>query len=381
MQILHTHQNSLEFRVPNGSVGIGYNQTLKVDGIVIDKIYGLESISGLSLNPSTNILEGVPQIDGDFSLRVKTSQSPKEAYLHITINPNPKSLWQDIAPDKNAIFFKPNSYCTHIETPDKMRLLSASQRGRSHAHSGKFRDDDSHIAYSDSGWSILAVADGAGSCELSRRGSQIAVNSSIKALEKLLDSHTIDESDELLVAKLETTIIKAVHTALQDIEKESKAIDRDIKEFSTTLLLTAHKKRKNSHLIITFWVGDGALALYQKDSVTILGSPDSSQYAGETKFLDYKSIENSQKRVTISIVDEFEALILLTDGVSDPMFKTAHELYNIDIWHRFFEYEGLRDIITDKNIEIASKGLLAWLDFWQVGSHDDRSVAVLMPIN
>jgi len=375
MQILHTHQNSLEFRVPNGSVGIEYKHTLKVDGIVIYEIYGLESISGLSLNSSTHTLEGVPQIDGDFKLRVKTSKSPKEAYLHITINPNPKSLWQDIAPDKNAIFFKPNSSSSHIETPDNMRILSASQRGRSHAHSGKFRDDDSHIAYSDSGWSILAVADGAGSCKLSRRGSQIAVNSSIKALEKLLDSH----SNELLIAKLETTIIKAVHKALKDIEKESKAIDRDIKEFSTTLLLTAHKKIKNSHLIITFWVGDGALALYQKDSVTILGSPDSSQYAGETKFLDYKSIEDSQTRVTVSIVDEFEALVLLTDGVSDPLFKTDDELYDIAMWHRFFEYGGLRDIIRDRDIEVASQKLLEWLDFWQVGSHDDRSVAVLMP--
>ena len=377
MQIIHTHLNSLEFRVPNGSVAVEYKQTLRVKGIFIEKIYGLESIFGLSLNPSTNTLEGVPKRDGDFCLKVKTSSNSKEAYLHITINPNPKSLWQDIAPDKNAIFFKPNSSCSHIETPDKTRLLSASQRGRSHAHNGKFRDDDSRIAYNDSGWSILAVADGAGSCKLSRRGSQIAVDSSVEALEKLLDVQ--DEPNELLIAKLETTIIKAVSKALLDIEKEAKAIDRDIKEFSTTLLLTAHKKIKNNHLIITFWVGDGALALYQKDSVTLLGSPDSSEYVGETRFLDYESIENSKTRVTVSIVDEFEALVLLTDGVSDPMFKTSHELYDIDMWHRFFEYDGLRNIINHKDIEKATKKLLEWLDFWQVGSHDDRTVAVLMP--
>ncbi len=366
MQIMNTHQNSLEFRVPNGSVGVAYKERLVGEDIVIEKIYGLERISGLSLNSSTNILEGTPQRDGDFSLRIKSSIG--DGYLNITINPNPKSLWRDIAPDKNAIFFKPNSSCKHIETPDKTRLLSVSKRGRSHAHNGKFRDDDSRIAYSSNGWSILAVADGAGSCGLSRRGSQIAVDSSVEALEKLSD-----------ITK--ESIIKAVSTALIDIEKEAKSIGKDIKEFSTTLLLSAHKKIEDGrHIIITFWVGDGALAIYNRgEDVTILGSPDSSEYAGETRFLDYNTLKDVQSRVTSSIVDDFTALVLMTDGISDPFFKTSDELNSIEMWDKMFEYDGLRDIIDNRDIEIASQELLKWLDFWQVGSHDDRSVAVLVP--
>ncbi|MFK5975991.1 MAG: PP2C family serine/threonine-protein phosphatase [Sulfurovum sp.] len=375
MQTIETHRSTqLEFRVPNGSVGVAYKETLRVEGITIKYIYGLETISGLSLNSSTHIIEGTPKRAGDFSLRVKTSIG--DSYLHITINPNPKSLWQNIAPDKNAIFFKDNHSSLYIETPDNTRLLSVSQRGRSHAHNGKFRDDDALIAYSDSGWSILAVADGAGSCSLSRRGSQIAVDSSVEALMQLLDNDT-DETEELLLAQ--ESMIKSVSKALLDIEEEAKAIDRDIKEFSTTLLLSAHKKIEDGrHCIITFWVGDGALALYREGKdVTILGSPDSSEYAGETRFLDHNTLKDAQVRVTASIVDDFTALILLTDGISDPFFRTDDELNSIDMWDKMFEYDGLREIINNRDIEIATKELLEWLDFWKVGSHDDRSMTVL----
>ncbi|MBX9243014.1 protein phosphatase 2C domain-containing protein, partial [Klebsiella pneumoniae] len=44
----------------------------------------------------------------------------------------------------------------------------------SHEHVGSFRDDDYYLNFSDvSGWSVLLVADGAGSAKYSREGSRI----------------------------------------------------------------------------------------------------------------------------------------------------------------------------------------------------------------
>ena len=45
-------------------------------------------------------------------------------------------------------------------------IAACSQRGRSHEHAGTFRDDDFFVAQvADSNWSVLVVADGAGSAE------------------------------------------------------------------------------------------------------------------------------------------------------------------------------------------------------------------------
>src|SRR5690606_10935267 len=83
-----------------------------------------------------------------------------------------------------------------IDTAD-YQLIAASRRGRSHEHAGSFRDDDfslMHIANSD--WSVLAVADGAGSAEYSREGSRIAVEIVQKEFQRYFNEHTIDALNE-----------------------------------------------------------------------------------------------------------------------------------------------------------------------------------------
>jgi hypothetical protein len=57
-----------------------------------------------------------------------------------------------------------------------IRIAAASRRGRSHEHAGSFRDDDFYINHcQETGWSVMLVADGAGSAVNSREGSRIAV--------------------------------------------------------------------------------------------------------------------------------------------------------------------------------------------------------------
>jgi hypothetical protein len=67
--------------------------------------------------------------------------------------------------------------------------------------------------------------------------------------------------------------------------------------------------------------------------------------------------------------DQLTALVLMTDGVSDPRFETDARLARPDDWHALW-----RDLAPA--VAGAEQGLLAWLDFWSPGNHDDRTIAL-----
>ena len=113
--------------------------------------------------------------------------------IPIAFNPDPRSLWKNIPTSKDIPFYKPDFDCDYVKvgsaedgTPRK-DIVAASQRGRSHAQEGKARDDHFKMVHcEESDWYIIAVADGAGSAKLSRRGSEIACNTVVEhCLEQL----------------------------------------------------------------------------------------------------------------------------------------------------------------------------------------------------
>ncbi|MBK6541817.1 MAG: protein phosphatase 2C domain-containing protein [Flavobacteriales bacterium] len=79
--------------------------------------------------------------------------------------------------------------------------MVASNRGRSHAHEGKFRDDDFKVAsLNGTGWSIVAVADGAGGSKYSRKGSFIACNAAVQYFQEKLSPDEFVELESVIVA-------------------------------------------------------------------------------------------------------------------------------------------------------------------------------------
>ena len=98
-------------------------------------------------------------------------------------------------------------------------------------------------------------------------------------------------------------------------------------------------------------------------------------------FKDPKAIMD---RLRFSIEDDFTALMLMTDGVSDPMFETDNNLNSTAKWDEFWDklHKGFADDeipgvdLSDDNEESKDQ-LLRWLDFWSPGNHDDRTIAIL----
>lgn len=286
-----------------------------------------------------------------------------------------------------------------IKKFERLNIIAGSKRGRSHAHEGTPRDDDFAIDYiEESGWHIAVVADGAGSAKYSREGSRIACDVVIKTCrDKLQNNNEIDtlfgetknlksksEEEKLkdsLKNKFYEILPQAAFEAKKHLEKLSSDTDgSSLKDFSTTLLICLCKKYDDLWCFITFSIGDGAIALYGNDEVRNLSDGDSGEFAGQTRFITMNSVYKSEElfeRIKLAWERNFDALFMMTDGISDPKFETDSNLTKDSKWKEFYkEFEesvGIKKLTPNES----SQEILKWLDFWSPGNHDDRTIVVM----
>lgn len=332
-----------------------------------------------------------------------------EKKIPFVINQDPRKLWKDLPVDWNKLpepkYQKEDSQCEYVKvealedgTPQK-DIVAASKRGRSHAQEAKPRDDHFRVEHMDNGWYIMAVADGAGSAKFSRKGSLIACDESVnycklqlincKAFEDSIAKYNkqkVDSEEEVRkeVGNYIYNIVgAAAFKAHKAINVEAALTKQNPKLYATTLLLTICKRFSFGWFIASFWVGDGAICLYNRDEHTakILGVPDEGEYAGQTRFLTmpeiFKDATSLYQRLRFNIVNDFTALFLMSDGVSDPKFETDANLNNPAKWDELWDDLKQNGVdLTDDN-EAAKDQLLGWLDFWSPGNHDDRTIAIL----
>jgi serine/threonine protein phosphatase PrpC len=377
---------------------------------------------GLHYFPDEKKIKGIPTTAGDhkitmlFKIRGYEDRSPLERSVVFIINPDPKSLWKNIPseqdpakieypkPDSDRAFLKVESKKTKgilgIGKKEIARkdMVAASQRGRSHAIEGKPRDDDFALYFdTETEWYVMIVADGAGSAPFSRRGSQIACQTATDICKvKITETgNLLEEQIKLYQDKktgerkdvyefLHQIVGKAAFEAYKKIREEAAEKQRKPKEYATTLLLTICKKFDFGWFVGAFWVGDGGIGIYRKETqeLKILGEPDGGEFAGQTRFLTMPEIFSDRVRTRFEIVEDFTAVILMTDGVTDPKFETDANLNRIEKWNDLWDdlkgknEDSLKVDFSDDS-EQAAEQLLNWLDFWSKGNHDDRTIAIL----
>lgn len=419
--------NQIAINIPNASVKKEYSQLIALNTKFEEvELLGLtEDEHGLKIEKQEDgqsfLISGTPTIAGTFDLTLKFKYESLlkdrpylERKLQIIINPDPRQIsdertrptdWDNIPDPK---YFKEDTDCDYVKvdadadgTPQK-DIVAASKRGRSHGWDGKPRDDHFKMLHMENGWYVMAVADGAGSAKYSREGSRIACETAVSFCEEQLHMNIefedfikeyvkvkdTEESDGRKIVgdyiyKIVGTAAFRAHNAINKVAQEQGV---PAKLYATTLLLTICKKFSCGWFVASFWVGDGAICLYNKEAHTakLLGVPDEGEYAGQTRFLTmpeiFKDATALYQRLRFSIVDDFTALFLMSDGVSDPKFETDANLNNVDKWDELWD-DLLNNSespvhLTDDNEE-AKNELLAWLDFWSAGNHDDRTIAIL----
>lgn len=399
---------ALGIRLPNGTVSKEYSAAFRLP---LDRIQviGLDGAADLGLtfamaSDGSCILNGTPSKPGDFTITLRYLTVPgepaSELRIPVAFNPDPRSLWVSKPVPANIEFPKTDEDLAYVCVPEyegvpQKDIVAASKRGRSHAQDGKPRDDDFRVSFNpQNGWYVLAVADGAGSARYSREGSRIACEVTEDyckqwlaergdLLEGAVAAYAADRSKETLqpvVEKVHDLLFKAATQAYKAIlRRKEESEGAVLKDFSTTLLLAVCRRFDFGWFVASFGVGDGAIAVYDKDADTVrlLNEPDGGEFAGQTRFLTMESIFRDRPRIRMSIVPDFTALMLMTDGISDPFFETDANLSRKEKWDALWASITAEVDLRDDNAASASR-LLSWLDFWSPGNHDDRTIALLV---
>lgn len=383
------------FSLPNAKVGIEYAARIEAryaDGRppIIQDVKLPEGL-GLHFDPESGELRGTPLTAGDHRLSLRWSPSQGISYSGeclLIVNPDPRSLWKVVEPPEDVPYQKSHTDSRLLQAEDTC-LIAASRRGRSHEHVGSFRDDDYLIELdAENGWSLLIVADGAGSAQFSREGSRLAVTTAGAHLLSNLTgeqgarlSATLanwdaepEASAKTLGTEFHYLFHEAATLAIQSIEQEAATQGAQPRDYATTFLAAVVKRQSNTTFIASFWMGDGAIAAYgPRGRVRLMGAPDGGEFAGQTRFLDRAALADQgfAKRIGIGRFPDLTAVLLMTDGVSDPRFETDNGLSDPNRWDAL--WDELAPILDAPDPEQA---LVDWLGFFSPGNHDDRTLAL-----
>ncbi|MBP3731584.1 MAG: protein phosphatase 2C domain-containing protein [Mailhella sp.] len=176
-------------------------------------------------------------------------------------------------------------------------------------------------------------------------------------------------------------LVNAAYEARKSIESVVLAQpygQGDSKHFATTLLLAMCKKYDFGWAVLTFSIGDGAIGIVCGDKAELLCKPDEGEFSGQTRFLTMRGMfsDSSElmRRVKVKFYDDFDAVFLMTDGVSDPWFETSAALHSTESWMHFLS--EIAPLLSEPD-DNAAQRLLDWLNFRIPGNHDDRTIAIL----
>ena len=99
---------------------------------------------------------------------------------------------------------------------------------------------------------------------------------------------------------------------------------------------------------------------------------DGGEYAGQTQFLDRSIASDFGTRIKIGHFNDIDAVLIMTDGIPDPIFETEVGLGQHPLWTKM--YQEIEPLFHQPDADVA---LLEWMHFFKPGHHDDRTMAVL----
>jgi len=400
------------FRVSNATVGKAYEHKVDFErqqwtDFSFSDISGLEDI-GLSYDNEAETISGTPTEAGDFKLtllfRIKgedPEKAPNEKSFSLVINPDPKSLWKDIDSDKEAPFWKPDNVSAKARLGNR-NLVAVSKRGRSHANVGSFRDDDFAFEYHEkTGWSIVAVSDGAGSAKISRQGSKMACEGIVDYFTTNIDQATLDEFDAIVqeqrdetegaARKLNNFVYTQLGGAVLNVHKKMAAFAKEheyaLRDLHSTLIFVLMKEYDFGTAMLSFGVGDCPIGVLNENQteIELMNWLDVGEFGGGTRFVTMPEIFSDAKfgtRFGFKLAGKFSYLMLMSDGVYDPKFEVEANLEKVEKWQEFVkDLQGDNEdgvaVNFDPENEKVDEQLSQWMDFWSPGNHDDRTLVVI----
>ena len=388
-----------------------------------------EGLGSLQPDFDAHRIKGEPTVGSDAKLHLVFTCRGCEEITHeldllLTCNMDPELRWREIERDQSdespvvseedklllvkmadAVRSTANSY--EVRKPDDtfskanrvsrrqksedFDLAYASIRGRSHIRNGSFREDDVEARFFLEGKAVaIVVSDGAGSAPLSRRGSCIVTAVGIKCLIEL--GQKLVNDPEVLKGRTQSAIdgfADAVRSIRSQIEFEAECIKEQrpdflAKEMYATFLAALVLPTDSGQVLLTYSAGDGAIGLgLAGDASGIKCSPDHGQSAGQTLFVLNKGADDAEKRLVFTSLPASYALLLMSDGVSDPRFLEGSEI-KPEFWNQLSD--ELKPLVREEPLNHEAErvesykdrgALCAWLDSYEKSHHDDRTILAL----
>ncbi|PDV97459.1 hypothetical protein A9Q02_22490 [Candidatus Chloroploca asiatica] len=303
--------------------------------------------------------QAVPEGEGDASTAIVEAKP--------LIKPTPRQ-WEEHEPIDRS-YEVDHKDIRDLDGTRGWRITGASRRGKMHAHEAKYREDAWWAGVSrNKEWTIVAVADGGGSYDLSRVGADIAVKTSVEVL-----AMELPEGKEIRDSHIRGAMDTALSQTYQALEQKALEIANNIqrpitsRDLSTTLQLFAFCPDERKLTVAQ--VGDGLIALQKADASYVrLGAADVGEVAGATVFLNNVRGMQWNNRIWIYKLSELPCMIIsMTDGVSDDVLDSEEQ--NIRIL-----FNALNTFACEK---IPAEAIYNWLGYDKRASFDDRTLVAL----
>jgi serine/threonine protein phosphatase PrpC len=273
--------------------------------------------------------------------------------------------WRHLPSNREDEFYYPEEFTTSLDGVAGYRLVAASHRGKTHAHQGTFREDAVSITKT-SHWNIMAVADGAGTADLARVGSNLAVSRATAAMRDAMPAAPVAED----VGRAIWAGLKAAYQAIRGFSSERSLTMSDL---NTTLQLLLHWPQDKGCLLGVAHVGDGIVTAETPDGqYYLLTEPDTDpDESSRTLFLTSGPLKQWMERTKVYQFDEpLDIVALMTDGLSGDL-EPYDELLHTNL------FEALRSRVLCYPLPQRENALLSLISYDRRGSFDDRSLAVL----
>ena len=245
----------------------------------------------------------------------------------------------------------------------------ASVIGTSHRRSGlPCQDSSEHRVVG--GTLFAAVADGAGSAEMSDVGSSLAAEVSVRTAQRLLLENHDHSPHPIHETCLRRIVAGAVDDARRELTEKAEHLKVDIRQLATTLLLVVHTRS----LMAAGQIGDGAVVVSDGhgEYATFI-PPQRGEYANQTNFL---TSSNALAKLDVRVVNRTDPparVAMFTDGIQNLVLSSVDDRPHAPFFDPVFAW-----IETRPERENTARQLESFLESPRVTNRADDDLTLLL---
>lgn len=154
---------------------------------------------------------------------------------------------------------------------------------------------------------VIALADGAGSAELSHIGAECVTKSICR--------YFSENFDKLYIMPEETCCTTIIKFLIHELDDMCSIVECDRQSLASTLLATAVKGDK----IITLHIGDGVIGCISDNGLEVISHPDNGEFSNITFFVtSHNSLTHT--RITRGKCNNIKGICMMSDGAGDVLY-------------------------------------------------------------